>query len=141
MEQLSMPITFAVVLVMRWRVVSRSSAEPMALLMARRAESSAVFRFRNSWVASAIGICRHHTAVSLFEGIDNLRAHGEVLAPEEPLVDLQRIEGGFPRFVNLKWPVVRILGHGHIYEFDNLPMLIDERHSQRDEGVLHPESP
>src|SRR5713226_10769835 len=62
MEQLSMPMTSAVVLVMRWRVVSRSSADPIARLIARRAEISAVLRLSGSWVTFAIGVCRHHTA-------------------------------------------------------------------------------
>src|SRR5207245_8132753 len=49
--------------------------------------------------------------------------------------------GGFRRFVDRNRSVLWILGHSHIDEFYNLPLFIDECDGQRDEGVLHPESP
>src|SRR3989442_5048775 len=73
--------------------------------------------------------------------VDDPGADGDVLLPEEPLVDLQRIVGRFHRFVNLERSVLRILGHSHVYELHNFPLFIDECDGQRDQGVLHPKGP
>src|SRR5574341_2485329 len=99
MEQLSIPITSAVVLVMRCSVVSRSSADPMARLMARRAATSAVVRLGEFCATSAMDL---PPTACLAGRVGDLRADANAFAPEVSLVDLQRVAGRFRCVVELE---------------------------------------
>src|SRR5574341_291138 len=107
MEHESMPMTSAVLRVMRVRVVSRSSAALMAWLMSRSAAISASLRSRRSRAEG-------RALIRLLED-DQLeaRAWGDPFALEESLIHLERIAVSCARLVRRPGSAEWIVGHLH----------------------------
>src|SRR3990170_838123 len=136
MEQESIRVTSAVFRVIRPRVVSRSRAAPMARLISRRAASSA--SFRRNWVRrwSSGGGTR-----SVMPPEQDARSDTGVVSAEESLPDLEGVPRRRPRLVDGERSLLRIGRHRHVLDVHDLPVAVDERDGERDEGVLHPEPP